>query len=209
MRQIFRELLGDADMPGWRVWLAVLADVPGSIVPEHLARLTGGDAADRRWLLHHPVLRRGAPFGLIIGLVWTIYNLVNNAVALDASGYAVLNHGLTAALLLLFAAAGFVGSRRAGSIGAGASSGLVAALISSGIGIGTLWIATFVFFDQARHNPFLIDDFRHSGMQSMDAFLIDDALGATCFGSLLALVLGALLGTVGGIVATVLDQLRT
>ena len=39
--------------------LAVLADVPGSLLSEHLARLTGRDPADRRWLLRHPVLRGG------------------------------------------------------------------------------------------------------------------------------------------------------
>jgi hypothetical protein len=49
-------------------WLAVRADVPGSLLSEHLARLTGRDPPDRRWLLRHPVLRRGAPFGLAMGL---------------------------------------------------------------------------------------------------------------------------------------------
>ncbi len=209
MRQVFRELLRDVETPRWRVWLAVLADLPGSLLPEHLANLTGGDAMGLRRLLHHPVVRRGAPFGLSMGLVWTIYNVINNAVVLDVPGNAALNNGLTAALLLLFAAAGFVGSRQAGSISAGTWSGVVAALISSAIGIGTLWIATFVFFEQGRHNPFLIEDFRRSGMQSMDAFLIDDALGATFFGSLLALGLGTLLGTLGGLVATVTGQPRT
>lgn len=208
MQQVFRDLLRDGETSRWRVWRAVLADVPGSLLPEYLAHLGGGDAVAPRRLTRHPVVRRGAAFGLVMGAVWTVYNVINTAIALDGQGNAVLNNSLTAALVLLFGWAGFVGSRAARSVRAGASAALVAALIGSAIGILTLWIATFVFFEQVRHNPFMLADFRRSGMQSMDAFIIEDALGATCFGSLLALVLGAVLGTVGGLVAKVVGQSR-
>jgi hypothetical protein len=42
MKQTFRDLLDDPDMPTSRIWLSVLRDLSGSFFHEHLANLTGG-----------------------------------------------------------------------------------------------------------------------------------------------------------------------
>jgi hypothetical protein len=42
MKQNFRDLLDDPDMPTSRIWLSVLRDLSGSFFHEHLANLTGG-----------------------------------------------------------------------------------------------------------------------------------------------------------------------
>ena len=42
MKQTFRDLLDDPDMPTSRIWLGVLRDLSGSFFQEHLADLTGG-----------------------------------------------------------------------------------------------------------------------------------------------------------------------
>ena len=42
MKQAFRDLLEDPDMPTSRIWLSVLRDLSGSLFHEHLANLTGG-----------------------------------------------------------------------------------------------------------------------------------------------------------------------
>ena len=42
MKQTFRELLDDPDMPTSRIWLSVLRDLSSSLFHEHLANLTGG-----------------------------------------------------------------------------------------------------------------------------------------------------------------------
>jgi hypothetical protein len=42
MKQNFRDLLDDPDMPTSRIWLSVLRDLSSSFVHEHLANLTGG-----------------------------------------------------------------------------------------------------------------------------------------------------------------------
>ncbi|MGI8549566.1 MAG: hypothetical protein ACR2PL_02045 [Dehalococcoidia bacterium] len=201
MKQVFRDLLHDPDTPTWRLWLTVFADLPGSLLSEHVSNFREEGAMDLKRLINTPVVRRGVAFGLITGLVWTIYNVVNNAMNLDARGNALLNNGLTIALVLLFGGAGFTGARQGRSIRAGTFAGLSTAVVSTVIGIVGLWIAVFVFFDNARHNTFMIEDFRRSHSQSMDAFIIDDALGATFFGSLLALALGTSIGTVGGLFA--------
>ena len=55
----------------------------------------------------------------------------------------------------------------------------------------------------------MIHDFHHSGASSMDAFIIEDALGATFFGAPIACVLGTLFGSVGGLLAKLTLRLRT
>jgi hypothetical protein len=42
MKQNFRDLLDDPDMPTSRIWLSVLRDLGSSFFHEHLANLTGG-----------------------------------------------------------------------------------------------------------------------------------------------------------------------
>jgi hypothetical protein len=42
MKQTFRDLLDDPDMPTSRIWLSVLRDLSSSFFHEHLANLTGG-----------------------------------------------------------------------------------------------------------------------------------------------------------------------
>jgi hypothetical protein len=42
MKQNFRDLLDDPDMPTSRIWLSVLRDLGSSFLHEHLANLTGG-----------------------------------------------------------------------------------------------------------------------------------------------------------------------
>lgn len=42
MKQTFRDLVDDPDMPTSRIWLSVLSDISSSFFHEHLANLTGG-----------------------------------------------------------------------------------------------------------------------------------------------------------------------
>jgi len=208
LQQVFHDLLHDPTIPRWQAWRTVLTDIPRSVLPEHLANLRGGPEMDMTRWTRSTSVRYGALIGLVLGLVWTVYNVVNNALNLDEHGYALLNNGLMAALVLLFGIAGFVGARRAGTIRAGTSAGVAAAVISSVIGIATLWLATWVFFGQVAHNTAMLEDFHRSGAASMDAFIIEDAFGASLFGPLLALVLGTLVGTIGGWLAKATGGLR-
>jgi len=47
MKQTFRDLLDDPDMPTSRIWLSVLRDLGSSFFHEHLANLTGGRVMTR------------------------------------------------------------------------------------------------------------------------------------------------------------------
>lgn len=209
LRQVFRDLLDDPAVPRWRLWFAVLADIPGSVLPEHIADAMGGSEMEGLHWSRNVSIRRGAAIGLVLGTVWTVYNVTNNALILDTTGYAVQNNGLTAAFVLLSVVAGFVGARRAGTVRGGAFAGFTAALVGNIIGITTLWLVTWLFFPQVRVNPGMLHDFQHSGATNLDAFIIQDAFGATAFGFPLAMLLGTLLSTLGGMVAKATLRLRT
>jgi hypothetical protein len=47
MKQTFRDLLDDPDIPTSRIWLSVLRDLGTSLLHEHLANLTGGRSMTR------------------------------------------------------------------------------------------------------------------------------------------------------------------
>jgi hypothetical protein len=197
LRQVLRDLAREPDMPTWRLWLTVLADVPRSVVPEHVASWRGGEMELKR-IVEEPAVRVGAAFGLGLGLALAAFSVVNQAFVLDARGSAILNNGFTAAHVLCGVAA-FAAARSAGTVRAGLVAGVTASLVGSVIGIAVMWIATPIFYENNFHNPGMLDDFRRSGMRSMDAFIVDDALGASFFGTTLSMLLGMALGAVGGV----------
>jgi len=47
MKQTFRDLLNDPDIPTSRIWLSVVRDLSSSLLHEHLANLTGGRSMTR------------------------------------------------------------------------------------------------------------------------------------------------------------------
>jgi hypothetical protein len=47
MKQTFRDLLDDPDMPTSRIWLSVLRDLSSSLLHEHVANLKGGRSMTR------------------------------------------------------------------------------------------------------------------------------------------------------------------
>lgn len=53
----------------------------------------------------------------------------------------------------------------------------------------------------------MVEDYLHSGMQDMDAFIIQDAIGGSAVGLALSLPLGAALGALGALIGRALVQL--
>lgn len=152
-------------------------------------------------LASNETVRTGAAFGLILGLVHAVYAAINNGSHLDAHGFRILDNSLMLAFAALFGSAGFFAGRRAQDVRAAIYGGAAAACVSTVIGLAALWIATFMFFDTIRTNPVMIDDFRQSGAQTMDEFIIGDALSATLFATLFTAIMGPAIATVGGILA--------
>jgi hypothetical protein len=95
-------------------------------------------------------LRPGITVGFISGSVWLVYNLVNNLGDLSGGQNAALSVAGLGVTVSLFTLAGFRGSARTGRVRTGALTGLWAALVSSTVGITTLWVITLAAMDTIR-----------------------------------------------------------
>jgi hypothetical protein len=104
MESVMHDLLEDPEMPRWRVFTGVVGDLMNRL----------GDA-----------LRIGVLFGLFVVLIW----LTNRSIDLGPYDPNVMI-GLTL-IALLFAGAGFAGTRRLHSLRGGIVVGFVAGIVSS------------------------------------------------------------------------------
>jgi hypothetical protein len=138
-------------------------------------------------------------FGAALGVLHGVYNLVNNLAPASATLNRVLNLSIPVTLLLC-GVAGYAAAKKTGSMNAGIRVGVLTGLFGMGIGIISLFLITFAFMDTIRHNAFMISDFHRSGSASMDQFIIEDALGAACVGTVASLIFGGALGALGGLI---------
>src|SRR5262245_38011754 len=140
-----------------------------------------------RTLMKDHAIRQGVIFGGLLGIAHIVYSAVNNLMNLQGSASARLNQSLLIALLLLLMLPGlFVREATAG-----ARAGFIAGLVSSLIGILSLWVITFLFMNVIAQNTYMIQDFHRSGSATMNQFIIEDAMGATVIQFIASLVLGA------------------
>jgi hypothetical protein len=153
-----------------------------------------------------PTFRQGVILGAVVGLSHVVHSLLNSAGNLDAGTTRLIGDGQLAAMLLLFGLAGLRGGQITGRLGGAVQAGFWTWLVSSAIGIAVLWVATFAFMDSIRQNAFMIQDFQRSGSRSMDAFIIEDAIGASTFGVGLALVLALAMASLGGLIGKALKR---
>jgi hypothetical protein len=156
--------------------------------------------ASRLKTLFSLALRLGWRGGLVLGGVWLVYNLINNLGHLDAAGYGRVNRGLAVGLVGVYLWAGLRGAYRSGRLRTGILAAAGASLIGSLIALSSLWIVTALFLDTIRHNPYMIEDFRRSGMHDMDAFIVDDNLVPTFVGPWLSLALAVAVGSLGAVI---------
>jgi hypothetical protein len=156
-----------------------------------------------QWLLdgQHPARRAGVLFGVAFGAVHVAYALINNLNDLDAASGRLLNNTLLVSLVVLFGLAGWRGARATGRLRTGLQASLVTWLLSSVIGLVALWLVTFMAMDTIARNTGMQQDFVRSGARDMRTFIIEDALGATVFGSAAALAAGTISGAAGAALA--------
>jgi len=129
MRLTFRDLQDDPVMPAWRIWLSVFGDLQCSVLQEHLSNLVGGFSMIRDRLFSGAATRRGAVFGCAIVLTWIAFRSVHLLGGQEPSpeGWAQVRDVLRLlAPWLLFALAGYVGAKAAGSFRGGIWAALVA-----------------------------------------------------------------------------------
>jgi hypothetical protein len=189
MRQALREMLADPAIGPWRACGRVLADVGGSLLPEHLAQFRrGGDRMG------------GARYGLTLGLVLGVAVVLTNVVyprfdyfGLDENSAMAL---AAAALLTSFAVAGFLASRATGRLAVGLRAGALAALIGVGLLMLTFLVVDNLFLDLVSQQPDKVWGFQHSQYASMRAYVTVGQLRGFLLLPVFALV-GAACGGIG------------
>jgi hypothetical protein len=149
----------------------------------------------------NPALSQGIIFGVAFGAVCLAYNLLNNLLNLDATSADVLNKLLIVTLLVSSGLVGLRVAHETGEIDTGILAAVVASVVSSAIGLATLWIITFAFMDIIRHNTIVMEAAVQARQyQNMDKLIVDDAIGASFFAPMLSITLAAGLGTLGALI---------
>jgi hypothetical protein len=158
----------------------------------------------------HRWMRQGVRYGSVLGLLWVALNLADHLSANESPlrNFAKL---LDVSILLLgmpilFGLAGFMSGRSSGAAGDGTLAGLLAAAVGAGIMVVSLVAIMLVCWDTVRGTAFqsaeMIRAWHASGDQSFGRYLWGDNLGGALDMTILSLLFGGLLGTLGGVLGS-------
>ncbi len=148
-------------------------------------------------------VRYGTPFGLTAGLVFAGEIILEYVALPDVATNARMGLIEFGTVFALFFAAAVVAGYRTGQIRGGVLAALWSALVASLVWLAALLLMYYAFHGTARQTAVLssegtFDDFARSGMQELDAFVMQDLLGAAFFHLLLAPIIALILGAAGG-----------
>jgi len=204
MLQTFKDHYTDVveldEQAGTRFWFEVVSDEVRGILREQLTVLKESRYMKDAWI------KQGILFGVILGIVHIGYNLINNLAPANATLNSLLNNGIPLVVLIFIGMAGYATARKTGQVMTGTYAGLFTGLLSMVIGMSALFVITFVFMDIIRQNTFMLYDFHRSGLQSIDQFIIEDAMGGAIIGTLFSLLAGGIFGTIGGYFGKILND---
>lgn len=147
-----------------------------------------------------PTLSQGLVVGVLLGAVALAYNLLNSFVSLGPSSGDILNVSLVALMVVGFVLVGLRVAYQTRDVMSGMLAAIFASVISSAIGLGTLWLITLVFMDTLRLTPIMVRAFEAAGSQTIDRIILRDAISASFFGPMLSFILAVALGIVGGLI---------
>jgi hypothetical protein len=152
-------------------------------------------------------LRLGSAAGLILGGEALLEYALQ---PVDNSAYGLVEYGL---FLLILIACGALAYREDRRLQSSVQAGLWAGMIGSLIWYGVVLLALHVFFGTAQQAQVWraegeLEDFTRSGLVDLTTFVVQDLFGAGFFHLLLGAAVGAILGTVGGIVLRILPNSR-
>jgi hypothetical protein len=190
MQQVLGEMIQDPEIGTGQLYRYLVADVSGSLLPEHFAGLRAGDMKLKAYT-----------YGILLGIPLCLAVVATNVLN-PGFNYFGLNETLAwalSALVLLgfFALSGYLASGPAGNLSAGARTGLLTALISIGIVMLTFFITDNVFFDIVSKQPDKIVGFGLSHMTSMRDYINMGHLRAATMVLPVFCVVGLLCGVLG------------
>ncbi len=201
MLQTFKDHYTDVVESGQQAevhfWFGVVGDEARGILREHFAVLKESAPMKNVWV------KQGILFGVLLGLIHIGYNLINNLAPANLTLNSLLNTCLLLAVVIFTSIAGYIAAHQTGQMKMGTYAGLCTGLLSMVLGMSALFLITFAFLGIIRHNAFLLADFHRSGLRSIDAFIIQDAVGATIVGTSFSLFVGGICGAFGGYLGTI------
>ena len=183
------------------IWLFVLLSLP--LVSVSLIRFTI-DSTTSHSHERAVILKQGSIFGLLMGTVFMGLSLFGNLIHLSTALESVIDLVVVPVFLgvtvLTFAISGYRTSRLTGHLWAASLAGLLTGIFAFMLLGLSFVILDMVFFDIVRQQPEKVFNFAHSSYSDMRAYLFDSTVRGATLVTLAGGVLGALFGSVGGLV---------
>jgi hypothetical protein len=135
--------------------------------------------------------------GVLIGLIWFLFNFFNSILNSNQSIYLMVNQILIVGLIIIFIIFGFMVGKATKHIKHTIVIGLAASFIGAICGLILLFLATYLFFDIFRNNlsaPINL----YSISPSNNRYVLEDILGSSFFMTVFGLLFGAVAGGIGG-----------
>jgi len=178
------------------------------------AALYGTREYDR---VDHWIHRQGLVFGLAVGAMWAGEVLNSNLGDTVIFGslrtvqyglYRAIGATFIAAVPVLILLAAGLAARKTGQLGAGVRVGLWSGLTGGLVAVGILLVMTYLFMGALQGSPSVLNGFTASREPDIVAYLVKDARIAGTAYLALAMLLGAGLGAIGGLVGRRLARLN-
>ncbi len=153
----------------------------------------------------------GSRFGLVLGILFVAEMLFEYLALPDSKGNERLAYLEFGGMFLLLFLAGLKGGRETSSVGKGMLTAIWTALSGSLIWVAGLLSTYYAFWGTVRQDQVLaadqvFEDFKRSGMTDLRAFIMQDYLGGVFFHLLIGMLVAAVLGAIGGMVARLITR---
>lgn len=151
------------------------------------------------------VVKQGCMFGLLVGMFFMVLSLFGNVIPLPPALESLIDRvfapfivGIT---VLTFSVSGYRTSRLTGQLRAASLAGLLTGVfVFMLLGLSFV-IIDLIFFDIVRQQPEKIATFARSGYADMRAYLFDSTVRGATVMTLVGGIVGAIFGSVGGLVS--------
>ncbi len=190
-----------AALAEWQISLPGLAAV---VIVLGVYALLGAWGAARLERIDPRLLRLALGFGFVAAAIYAA-EIVLEYVLLprDNTRYGLVEFGL---VFLSYLTAGFTAALHTRRVRNGMMAAVGAALISTLLWYIVLLATTYVMKGTPQEATVFraegnLDDFAHSGSPNFEAWLMQDFLGAGFYHLLLGVIIAAILGSVGGLIA--------
>jgi len=164
------------------------------------------------WVTHQPtpersrVLKSGTLFGLLIGITFIIDILVENFADSGQQAIAISTLGFMLLIFLVFAYAGWYGTKESNQLSFGILTSIWSAMIGVVIALLFGFLINFLFTQRLEQNLQASAEYLRSGSHDLETFTFWNTLDSASSHLLEAPIIALVLGTVGSLVRLGVSQ---